>query len=63
MRDDSLPHQIRIFFRGAHSGYIAVSCVCLKQGGSYRPLESRTLWQPHEPMKVWRAHMAEVGAA
>jgi len=73
-RDDSLPHQIRIFLHTASGGKIAVSCTCLasparmKNGRAhpgilrYRPLDARTLWQPHEPMEVWRAHMAEVEA-
>jgi hypothetical protein len=69
MRDDTLPHQIRLFFTGG-TGRIAVSCNCQVNGEQrnaagpvYRPLDSRTQWEPHEPMEVWRAHMAEVEAA
>ena len=61
LRDDSLPHQIRIYFSRPH--LIAVSCNCLKQGSSYMPLGERTRWEPHEPMALWRKHMAEVEAA
>ena len=69
-RDDSLPHQIRIgTVPGSH--HISVSCNCKREparqmpGGAprYEPLESRACWQPHEPMEVWRKHMAEVNAA
>ena len=68
MRDDSLPHQIRLTFaylRGTQA--IAVSCTCRatgyasKAGPSYRPLAKRTRWgDPAEPMRIWRKHMAEV---
>lgn len=61
LRDDTLPHQIRIYLHTASAGKIAVSCNCkLGELGRCEPLEVRTRWEPYEPMEVWRAHMAEV---
>ena len=58
MRDDYLPHQIRLFFYGSASAEIAVSCSCLP---SSRPLDKRKRWDdPDEPLRIWRQHMAEV---
>lgn len=72
MRDDSLPHQIRLTFAGAPSSakqvvQIAVSCTCRRYGGNaagpvYRPLEARDRWDdPGEPLRIWREHMDEIG--
>lgn len=72
LRDDSLPHQIRLSYStppGGGTMEIAVSCNCRRirhqQGGApgYEPLESRTRWEPDEPIEVWRRHMAAVNAA
>lgn len=74
MRDDRLPHQIRLTFTGAPSSakqvaQIAVSCTCQATGGSgpagpvYRPLTQRARWDdPAGPMRIWREHMDEIGA-
>lgn len=62
MRDDSLPHQIRIFgLSGGHQ--IAVSCTCRSSqpgGTTYEPLEVRPRWDSSEPIQVWRRHMEAV---
>lgn len=64
MRDDSAAHQIRLQF--ASGNKIAVSCTCMATSHAgagtrfYEPIEVRGRWEPHEPMDVWRAHMAEV---
>lgn len=71
LRDDSLPHQIRLSYltpAGGGTVELAVSCNCRRvkhpQGApGYEPLESRTRWEPDEPIEVWRRHMAEVTAA
>jgi hypothetical protein len=67
LRDDSLPHQIRISLMPGGSGLIAVSCNCLRVPvpgtPKYEPIEARTRWEPDEPIELWRKHMAEVDAA
>ena len=63
MRDDTLPHQIRLIFKpGAKVTNIAVSCTCMGSPGVYRHvIESRDRWDdPGEPITVWRRHVAEV---
>jgi len=65
MRDDSLPHQVRLFFLGRPGPrhlWVAVSCTCLREnGGSYRPLDARACWDdPDEPLRIWQAHYREV---
>lgn len=66
LRDDSLPHQIRISLMPGGSGLIAVSCNCLRVptdgAARYEPIEARSRWEPDEPIELWREHMAEVGA-
>ena len=55
MRDDTLPHQIRIGFAPDGNHLLAVSCTCR----DYRePLEMRASFEPDEPMLIWRAHVA-----
>ena len=60
MRDDTLPHQIRLFF---NSQDIAVSCTCLRGVDGTRahhsPLEIRSQWKPEEVQAVYRQHLAE----
>jgi hypothetical protein len=70
MRDNTLPHQIRLFFtslNGNHSGLIAVSCQCRKKkGGGYEPIVTRARWDADEAQAVYRAHLdgvAQVTAA
>ena len=70
MRDDRLPHQIRLTFTPGKVQHVAVSCTCRATGHSgaagpsYRPLESRDRWDdPAEPMRIWRAHMDELEEA
>ncbi len=66
LRDDSLPHQIRIFKLNATTK-IGVSCTCRATSGygagtsHYGPLESRVLRQPGEAIAVWRKHYAQEG--
>jgi hypothetical protein len=59
--DDALPHQIRLVLIPGNR--IAVSCTCLhgtgKRGG-FKPLESRTRWEPGTDLAVWRAHVEAV---
>jgi hypothetical protein len=60
MRDDTLPHQIRLrFISGPErpgGGLIGVFCTC-----SGRLLAAQLRWDdPGEPMAIWRQHMAEV---
>jgi hypothetical protein len=56
MRDDTLPHQIRLTFR--RRDRIAVSCTCRATGHDYKPLEVRSRWDAAEAQAVWRAHLA-----
>jgi hypothetical protein len=49
------PHQIVL---GTDSYSIYVSCTCQRE-----PLGRATRWEPHEPLQLWLAHMAEVRAA
>lgn len=60
LRDDSLPHQIRLSVTsaGTRNNLLAVSCTCRKY-----PLDVRDRFEPHEPMEIWRQHMAGVNAA
>jgi hypothetical protein len=64
MRDDSLPHQIRLNLNGNNG--ISVSCTCRATGAvgggtcHYEPLETRSRWESHEPIQVWRKHMEAV---
>ena len=58
VRDPSLPHQIIVGLTSG--GLITVGCNCLPQG---QVLEARELWQPPEPIQVWRQHMAAVEVA
>lgn len=66
LRDDSAAHQIRIGLAGG-SHLISVSCTCRATGGvgngtrHYRPLETRSQWNPGEAPERWRQHMAEIG--
>lgn len=68
MRDDTLPHQIRLTFCVPSTvTHIAVSCTCMATGHgsaggpSYRPIEARGRWDdPGEPMAIWRQHLAGV---
>ena len=60
MRDDSLPHQIRLKFTSngeARTDLIGVFCSC-------RPgmaLDKRARWDdPDEPLRIWARHAAEV---
>ena len=63
MRDDTLPHQIRLFFNGQD---IAVSCTCLRGVDGTRahhsPLEMRPRWEPGEALAVHAAHVFEARA-
>ena len=57
LRDDTLPHQIRIKYdvtAGTHR--LVVTCTCLAI------LARQSRFDSHEPMEIWRAHMAEVAA-
>jgi len=59
MRDDTLPHQIRLSLRST-TGKIAVSCTCLRIGRNdydYEPIEIRPRWDADEAKAVWRAHI------
>lgn len=64
MRDDSLPHQIRLTFTGDSVQRIAVSCTCRMTRGNIAgpgPLEARERWDdPSEPLRIWARHVAEV---
>ena len=59
LRDDTLPHQIRVFKLNATTK-IGVSCTCRATIGPgtshYEPIESRVLWEPGEAIAVWREH-------
>ena len=60
MRDDTLPHQIRVGFAPDGNHLLAVTCTCR----DYRdPLEVRASFEPDEPMTIWRAHMAALEEA
>jgi hypothetical protein len=64
--DPDLPHQIVITMRPGFR--LAVSCNCLRTAtggrrGSHRPLEVRYDFPAAEAIAVWRAHVAETGAA
>jgi hypothetical protein len=67
-RDDTAPHQIRIFKEQAGSK-IAVSCTCRASGYGiygpphYEPLEARVLWEPGEAIAVWREHYELEGSS
>lgn len=65
LRDDRLPHQIRLTFTA--TAQVAVSCTCQATGHSgtagpvYRPIAQRDRWDdPAEPLRIWAAHRAEV---
>jgi hypothetical protein len=66
-RDDTLPHQIRIFLVGGSSrNDIGVSCVCRRnghggaQGECYEPLEARARWDWPDAKAVYDAHLEPV---
>jgi hypothetical protein len=68
MRDPTLPHQIVLNFVTVddRNGYIGVSCNCRrtgKGGADYVPFEARLRWEPADVLAVYRAHLAEEGAA
>jgi hypothetical protein len=65
-RDDTAPHQIRLFFEAG--GAVAVSCTCRRTrqpgGGTHGhvPFEARKSWDNDEYLAVWRVHLpAEEG--
>ena len=68
MRDDTLPHQIRLVFSYTTSTQaIGVSCTCRSTGRAsgagpfYEPFARRTRWDdPGEPLRIWRQHMTAV---
>jgi hypothetical protein len=68
-RDDEARHQIRVFLHTRSGGKLAVSCTCrvTNHAGAgvtgHEPLEVRTRWETGEAQAVYRAHLAEVGAA
>jgi hypothetical protein len=69
-RDDSLPHQIRLFMVGQD---IAVSCTCLRKmvrspkamsrgPASFAPIEMRTRWESGEAVRAHREwHLRKLG--
>jgi hypothetical protein len=58
-RDDTLPHQIRLFLVGYE---IAVSCTCMRgidgTASHYSPIEIRSRWEADEAQAVYAAHLA-----
>jgi hypothetical protein len=61
LADPHLPHQIVLRFRPGRSGSMEVAVACNCTG--LATLASRQRWEdPGEPMRIWRAHMAEVAA-
>jgi len=66
-RDDTLPHQIRVFLVAGHR--LGVSCNCRRtgaggaQGECYEPLEVRSRWEADEAQAVYRRHLADAEAA
>jgi hypothetical protein len=64
-RDDTLPHQIRLFLVGGSSrNDIGVSCACLRKGTGggmgehYEPLDARPRWDWPDAKAVYDAHLA-----
>jgi len=73
MRDDTLPHQIRLFFWRPPQGgtdRIAVSCTCQAipgthnaAGPAYVPFAARERWDdPADYWAIWKRHHAETEA-
>jgi hypothetical protein len=69
LRDPSLPHQVVVGYVPGSQHRLFVSCNCLafrKPGAgsvSHKPLATAARFESDEPMRIWRQHMAEAGAA
>lgn len=69
MRNPALPHQVVIGYvpGSQHRLYVSCNCRGYRRPGAgsvtYEPLEVRGRFEPHEPIEIWRKHMAEAGAA